>query len=72
MATFRYGAGKYDFIAVASQKHYMSLYLDPNILDRYRSRFEDFNIGKSCIRFTSFSQLDMAIVEKMLSESLQK
>ena len=57
--------------ALASQKHYMSLYLnnvygDPELEAWFRGRFEDagkkLDMGKSCIRFTKVEDLALDVI----------
>jgi len=57
--------------AIASQKHYMSLYVEPRILDRHREGLQHLNLGKSCIRFKNIEQLPLDIVRRILTETVQ-
>ena len=57
--------------AFASQKRYMSLYVEPRILDRHRTELQDLNLGKSCIRFKSIDQLPLGTVRTVLKATVQ-
>ena len=57
--------------AFASQKRYMSLYVEPRILDRHRTELQDLNLGKSCIRFKSIAQLPLSVVRTVLDETVK-
>jgi uncharacterized protein YdhG (YjbR/CyaY superfamily) len=57
--------------AIASQKHYMSLYVEPRVLDRHREELHHLSLGKSCIRFKSIEQLPLDTVRRILSETVQ-
>ena len=56
--------------AFASQKQYMSLYVEPRVLDRHREELDHLNLGKSCIRFKSLAQLPLDVVRKILEETV--
>lgn len=56
--------------AVASQKHYLSIYLDVEALDAHREEFAHLNCGKSCIRFRKISDLPLQTVRTILQETL--
>jgi uncharacterized protein YdhG (YjbR/CyaY superfamily) len=66
-----YDYGEAILCAFASQKHYMSLYVEPRILDRHRRELKHLSLGKSCIRFKSIDQLPLEIVRKILEETVQ-
>ncbi len=56
-------------IAFNSQKNYISLYiLKKDVVDRYRDQLLD--VGKGCIRYQRPEQIDFAIVEKLLEETV--
>ena len=54
--------------ALAAQKHYVSLYVSPEILERRRKEFPKLACGKSCVRFRRASDLDEAAVRSLLGE----
>jgi uncharacterized protein YdhG (YjbR/CyaY superfamily) len=49
--------------AMASQKYYMSLYMNPILVEKYKSELENLNIGKSCIRFKKVNDLPINVME---------
>lgn len=50
---------------LAAQKHYVSLYVDPGILDRFRHRFQA-DCGKSCVRFRGPEEIDRPLLLELL------
>jgi uncharacterized protein YdhG (YjbR/CyaY superfamily) len=71
----RYRMPTYDYegamlCAFASQKQYMSLYVEPRILDGHRWELQHLNLGKSCIRFRRLDQLPLDVVRKVLGETV--
>jgi uncharacterized protein YdhG (YjbR/CyaY superfamily) len=66
-----YGYREAVLCAFASQKHYMSLYVEPRNLDRHRTDLQHLDLGKSCIRFKSLEQLPLETVRTMLGETVQ-
>jgi uncharacterized protein YdhG (YjbR/CyaY superfamily) len=71
--TMRYGMAAYDvggrgLCLFASQKHYVSLYLDPKIVDRYRGELEGLSLGKGCVRFRKLDKLPLETIGQMLQE----
>jgi uncharacterized protein YdhG (YjbR/CyaY superfamily) len=69
MPTYDYGGAM--LCAFASQKRYMSLYVEPPILDGHREELLHLDLGKSCIRFRSIEQLPLATVRTILQETVQ-
>jgi len=57
--------------AFASQKHYMSLYVEPRTLDGHREELRHLDLGKSCVRFKHLDQLPLEIVRTILTETVQ-
>ena len=72
----RYGMPTYELnghvAAFASQKHYVSLYMDTDLVAAHRQDFGHLNCGKSCIRFSRLEQLPLEVVKTMLVETVQK
>ncbi|MGD2178495.1 MAG: DUF1801 domain-containing protein [Anaerolineae bacterium] len=71
--TMRYGMPAYDvggkeLCLFASQKRYVSLYLDPKIVERYRGELEGLSLGKSCVRFRNLERIPLGTVEHMLKD----
>jgi uncharacterized protein YdhG (YjbR/CyaY superfamily) len=58
--------------AFASQKHHMSLYMDVDLVEKYRSELAGLDVGKSCIRFRKLENLPLDTVRQILSETIQK
>lgn len=62
-----YGMLSYPGLAnLAAQKNYVSLYVTPKALSKYKDRFEDVDCGKSCLRFKSIKQFDRSAVRYLL------
>lgn len=55
-----------------SQKNYMSLYMDTDIVAAHSAELAHLNCGKSCIRFTRIDQLPEATIKQMLRETVTK
>ena len=55
----------------ASQKRYMSLYMDTRLVEKYRDDLGDLDVGKSCIRFKRIEQLPLGTIRRMLIERAQ-
>lgn len=74
--TMRYNMPSYERdgeveIAFASNKQHIAFYvLKQPVLDRYRDGFPKSRIGKGCVRFSSPKQLDLALIEKMVRDSV--
>lgn len=74
--TMRYRMPMYEYAggvlcAFASQKNYMSLYMDTEVVERHRKELDSLSIGKSCIRFRKLDELPLDTVELMLLETVQ-
>ena len=70
MPTYEYDGGV--LVAFASQKHYMSLYMDTELVEVHRQELAALNVGKSCIRFRRLEQLPLDTVRTILDETLEK
>lgn len=75
--TFRYKMPTYLYkdemlAALASQKHYMSLYMDTEIVESYQDQLTGLNCGKSCIRFKKLSEVPIDVIEEMLAHKVKK
>jgi len=57
--------------AVASQKHYMSMYVDPALVAKHQEELQGLDCGKSCIRFKSIEKLPLDTVRRILEEAAQ-
>jgi uncharacterized protein YdhG (YjbR/CyaY superfamily) len=69
MPTYEFGEGM--LAVMASQKRYMSLYMEPEVVEEHRGALEGLNTGKSCIRFTSLDNLPLDEVRLMLNETVE-
>ena len=59
-------------VAFNSQKNYISLYiLNKSVLDLYRKELSTLSVGKGCIRYSNPKKIDFAMVEKLLTGTLQ-
>lgn len=62
-----------DFVAFASQKHYMALYIcDAALIEPFKKKLGKVNCGKGCIRFKKADDLNMKVVEELLTLSAEK
>jgi uncharacterized protein YdhG (YjbR/CyaY superfamily) len=64
--------GDWMLVAVASNKNYISLYVTaaaPDggyLAERYQEQLPKASIGKSCIRFKRFGDVDQDVLERLL------
>lgn len=75
--SMRYGMPTYDaagdfLAAMASQKQYISLYMNTHVVAEHKDDLAHLNCGKSCIRFTKLEKLPLDTVMTMLRETLEK
>ena len=75
--SMRYGMPTYDaegdfLAALASQKHYMSLYMHSAVVAAHDDDLSHLNVGKSCIRFTKLEKLPLDVIGEMLVETVEK
>ena len=68
MPTYEYEGGV--LCAFASQKQYMSLYMEPDLVEQHRAALDGLSVGKSCIRFRRLDKLPLETVRTMLRETL--
>jgi hypothetical protein len=66
--------GDWCVIGLASNKNYISIYAcgtdeQGYVAERYKSKLPKASIGKSCVRFKKFSDLDEAVVVDLLRET---
>ena len=54
--------------AAASQKHYVSLYMDVELVEEHRGELAHLDVGKSCIRFKKIEDLPMDTIRQILEE----
>jgi uncharacterized protein YdhG (YjbR/CyaY superfamily) len=75
--SMRYNMPTYDaagdfLAALASQKQYISLYMQSEVVSIHSDDLSHLNVGKSCIRFTKLEKLPLDVVRTMLEETLVK
>jgi uncharacterized protein YdhG (YjbR/CyaY superfamily) len=70
MPTYEYEGG--GLCALASQKHYMSLYMDTELVEKHRAELAGLDVGKSCIRFRKLDKLPLETVTTILQETVQR
>jgi uncharacterized protein YdhG (YjbR/CyaY superfamily) len=66
-----YSLNEVDLALLAAQKHYVSLYLDPQVVDQYRPALKKLDIGKSCLRYRRMSQLDSSLLRKIIKNAVK-
>jgi uncharacterized protein YdhG (YjbR/CyaY superfamily) len=69
MPTYEYEGGV--LCAFASQKNYMSLYMNADLVEKHRDELAGLNVGKSCIRFRKLEKLPVDTVRTILQETVQ-
>ena len=69
MPTYQYAEGV--LCAMASQKRYMSLYMEVGVVEEHKAALQGLSTGKSCIRFTSLEKLPLDEVRAMLKETME-
>ena len=63
----RYGMLDYPGLAnLAAQKHYVSLYVAPAVLEKHARHFEHVDKGKSCLRYRKLDQVEPDRVRALL------
>lgn len=74
--TMRYNMPTFELdevvLAVASQKHYMSLYMDTELVAKYGEALGHLNCGKSCVRFKKLDELPLGTVRQIIRETVEK
>lgn len=74
---YKYASGRegdWSLIALASQKNYISIYVcsvqnGNYIPEEYKNKLPKASIGKSCIRFKSVEDIDLAIVAEIIKKA---
>ncbi len=59
-------------VSVAAQKHDFSLYMDTELVARYRQALGHLDCGKSCVRFKWLEELPLDTIEKIILETIEK
>ena len=73
----RYGMPSYAqkdevVVTLASQRHYMSLYMDMELVEGYRDRLGGLDCGKSCIRFKHLDDLPLDVIAAILHQTVAR
>lgn len=73
----RYGMPTYSqndevVVALASQKNYMSMYMDMALVNAHRADLDALDCGKSCIRFKRADDLPLDVIAAILHETIEK
>lgn len=74
---YKYASGRegdWFMIGLASQKNYISVYVcaaidNKYIAERYKEKFPKASIGKSCIRFKSTQDIDLAVLRELFEKA---
>jgi len=75
---YKYASGREGdgcWIGLSSRKNYISVYVNGTsdgqfLAETYKNRFPKANIGKSCVRFQRFSDLDPAVFNELIERSV--
>ena len=59
-------------VSMASQKNYMALYMDMELVENHRPELGKLNCGKSCIRFKKLEELPLDVIDVILQETIEK
>jgi uncharacterized protein YdhG (YjbR/CyaY superfamily) len=74
--TFKYNMPTYELdevvVSLAAQKHYFSLYMDTELVARYRQELGHLDCGKSCVRFKRLEELPLDTIQKIILETVEK
>jgi uncharacterized protein YdhG (YjbR/CyaY superfamily) len=70
MPTYEYEGGV--LCAFASHKHYMSLYLAPDLVEEHRAELSGLDVGKSCVRFRKLEEMPLDTVGVILEETIER
>ncbi len=74
--TMRYHMPTYHYqgemlCAMASQKHYLSLYMDTGLIEKHKPALQGLDCGKSCIRFKKLEKLPQDAIRQILQETVR-
>lgn len=74
--TMRYRMPTYELdqvvCAFASQKNYISLYMDVDLVEAHADELKHLDVGKSCIRFKRIEDLPLDTVRQILAAKISK
>jgi len=66
--------GDWALISLASQKNYISVYVcalmgNKYLAETYKSKLPKASVGKSCIRFKKFEEIDFDVLKEILQKA---
>ncbi|CAN5827885.1 DUF1801 domain-containing protein [soil metagenome] len=64
-----FSLGQDTLCGLASQKHYMALYICDGTVDKYRADLGKLNCGKGCIRFRKWEDLPLGAIKGILQDT---
>lgn len=67
-----YWVGDQTVCGFASQKNYISLYMDMDVVEQHREKLGDLNCGKSCIRFKKIDDLPFDVIQAIIDDTIVK
>ena len=67
-----YHLGDAILCAFASQKQYMSLYVETDLVEKHRDGLVGLSVGKSCIRFRRLEQMPKEVARMILTETVER
>ncbi|MEO8665069.1 MAG: DUF1801 domain-containing protein [Ignavibacteria bacterium] len=72
--SLQYGMPAYDIdgkgiVAFNSQKNYMSFYVGPDSVLKYKHLLKGLSVGKCCIRFKSIDKLPKSTIVKLIKDT---
>jgi uncharacterized protein YdhG (YjbR/CyaY superfamily) len=74
--SMQYGMPTYELngplFAFASQKNYMSLYVQEPVLDDFRARLASLDLAKNCIRFRRIEKLPLDVIKELLEAAARR
>ena len=70
MPTYQYNNDM--LCAFASQKHYISLYMNTDVVAQHADDLKGLSTGKSCIRFKKLEKLPQDTIKQMLQETADR
>lgn len=59
-------------VSLASQRNYMSLYMDMDLVEEHRAELGDLDCGRSCIRFKKLDDLPLDVIGTILQETVER
>lgn len=72
MPTYALKDSEDTLMSFKGQKHHISVYMDVDLVEKYRNQMPGLNIGKSCIRFKTLGELPLDVIRQILVETVEK